>query len=296
MDDPTTSGVTEGFDLMFYNARWYDPSLGRFAQADTIVPGGVQGLDRYAYVNNSPINYIDPSGHRPCDDEFECSQRPFTNRLITPAEEKRGELMRYMNDEILNKNHDVKQSLDPLDAMLMVVEKAAGIYGDDWEGFLDITTWIFTGYYGSGSEAMWEAHEAGENFDGFFTEAGDADFHPDFQDRSNQVRHFWAAFSTAANPNGDNLLGVPMASVGNFIHDVGEDWIMKPHTTVMDYQLSLVGIDIAKQVGSTITNPAGLSPIFANRLGTSGPGYILESNGPVYINNPITNMWFTPRE
>ena len=43
------------FGLYFYNARWYDSSLGRFAQADSIVPGGVQGLDRYAYVNNSPI-------------------------------------------------------------------------------------------------------------------------------------------------------------------------------------------------------------------------------------------------
>jgi RHS repeat-associated protein len=26
------------FGLMFYNARWYDPALGRFAQADTYVP------------------------------------------------------------------------------------------------------------------------------------------------------------------------------------------------------------------------------------------------------------------
>ena len=34
------------------------------AQADTIVPGGVQGLDRYAYVNNSPVMYTDPSGHQ----------------------------------------------------------------------------------------------------------------------------------------------------------------------------------------------------------------------------------------
>ncbi|MDW8332492.1 MAG: RHS repeat-associated core domain-containing protein [Cyclobacteriaceae bacterium] len=62
------------FGLMYYNARWlrsvpeaqrkgYDPGLGRFTQADTIVPGGVQGLDRYAYVNNSPLNYIDPTGH-----------------------------------------------------------------------------------------------------------------------------------------------------------------------------------------------------------------------------------------
>jgi len=30
----------------------------------------VQGLDRYAYVNNSPLNYVDPSGHEPgaCQD------------------------------------------------------------------------------------------------------------------------------------------------------------------------------------------------------------------------------------
>ena len=32
-------------------------------QADSMVPDGVQGLDRYAYVNNSPIKYTDPSGH-----------------------------------------------------------------------------------------------------------------------------------------------------------------------------------------------------------------------------------------
>ena len=27
MDDPTTTGVAEGFGLMFYNARWYDLPL-----------------------------------------------------------------------------------------------------------------------------------------------------------------------------------------------------------------------------------------------------------------------------
>jgi len=51
---------------MFYNARYYDSSLGRFASPDTIIPEqsqGVQAWDRYAYVNNSPIGNIDPSGH-----------------------------------------------------------------------------------------------------------------------------------------------------------------------------------------------------------------------------------------
>lgn len=51
------------FGLYFYNARWYDSSLGRFAQADTIIPGGVQGYDRYAAMNNNPIKYTDPTGH-----------------------------------------------------------------------------------------------------------------------------------------------------------------------------------------------------------------------------------------
>ena len=54
---------TGDFGLMYYNARWYDSQLGRFAQADTVIPNGVQGYDRYAYVNNSPSNLTDPSGH-----------------------------------------------------------------------------------------------------------------------------------------------------------------------------------------------------------------------------------------
>jgi hypothetical protein len=51
---------------MYYGARWYDVSLGRFAQADMVVPSGVQGYDRYAFVYNNPLKYIDPSGHNPC--------------------------------------------------------------------------------------------------------------------------------------------------------------------------------------------------------------------------------------
>ncbi|MBI5823371.1 MAG: RHS repeat-associated core domain-containing protein [Chloroflexi bacterium] len=61
MDDPSTP-ASEGFGLMHYGARMYDPALGRFTSADTIVPGGVQGYDRYAYVNNNPIRYNDPTG------------------------------------------------------------------------------------------------------------------------------------------------------------------------------------------------------------------------------------------
>jgi RHS repeat-associated protein len=46
--------------LYFYQARWYDPALGRFAQADTVVPvasQGTQAFDRYAYVNSNPLRW-----------------------------------------------------------------------------------------------------------------------------------------------------------------------------------------------------------------------------------------------
>ena len=68
-----TGQMREG-DIYYYGARWYDPAIGRFMQADTIVPLQVQGtqaFDRYAYVNNNPLRYTDPSGHyyQECGDD-----------------------------------------------------------------------------------------------------------------------------------------------------------------------------------------------------------------------------------
>ncbi len=53
--------------LYYYNARYYDPELGRFIQADTIIPdlSNPQSYNRYAYVLNNPLRYTDPDGHGP---------------------------------------------------------------------------------------------------------------------------------------------------------------------------------------------------------------------------------------
>jgi RHS repeat-associated protein len=42
----------------YYNARWYDPTLGRFITED---PARDQN-NWYAYVKNNPLRYIDPTG------------------------------------------------------------------------------------------------------------------------------------------------------------------------------------------------------------------------------------------
>ena len=60
---------TDSFGLMYYGARWLDVSMGRFAQADSIIPSGVQGMDRFAYSNNNPVRYTDPTGHKPASDD-----------------------------------------------------------------------------------------------------------------------------------------------------------------------------------------------------------------------------------
>ncbi|HEV8191246.1 MAG TPA: RHS repeat-associated core domain-containing protein [Ktedonobacterales bacterium] len=62
---PTTKGFTgqradtavSGLD--YYGARYYDPSLGQFTSADSVL----DRLNRYSYVGGNPETSTDPSGH-----------------------------------------------------------------------------------------------------------------------------------------------------------------------------------------------------------------------------------------
>ncbi|WP_447079027.1 RHS repeat domain-containing protein [Shewanella algae] len=57
----------EGIDnlnLIHMNGRIYDPTIGRFLQADPHIqaPTNTQSYNRYSYVLNNPMSYSDPSG------------------------------------------------------------------------------------------------------------------------------------------------------------------------------------------------------------------------------------------
>jgi RHS repeat-associated protein len=65
-------------NMLWFGSRWYDPALGRFNQPDSIVPlemQGVQAWNRYAFVNNNPIRFTDPTGHEICDEFGFCFEK-----------------------------------------------------------------------------------------------------------------------------------------------------------------------------------------------------------------------------
>jgi RHS repeat-associated protein len=55
----------EHADIINMNGRIYDPTLGRFLQADPYIqaPMNSQNYNRYSYVLNNPLSYTDPSGY-----------------------------------------------------------------------------------------------------------------------------------------------------------------------------------------------------------------------------------------
>ena len=62
----TGQRIESTIGLYDYGARFYDPLLGRFVSADSVVPepGNPQALNRFSYVLNNPLRYVDPTGHQ----------------------------------------------------------------------------------------------------------------------------------------------------------------------------------------------------------------------------------------
>ena len=61
--------MLDNVGLVHMNGRVYEPATGRMLSADPfVVPMlGSQGFNRYAYVGNQPLTYVDPSGFNPID-------------------------------------------------------------------------------------------------------------------------------------------------------------------------------------------------------------------------------------
>jgi len=78
---------TNDLGLIYMNARYYLPEVGRFISADSIVPdpSNPQSYNRYTYALNSPINLTDPTGHRECSPQEEGYCRPLNRPPKVPG-------------------------------------------------------------------------------------------------------------------------------------------------------------------------------------------------------------------
>ncbi|MCL4835903.1 MAG: hypothetical protein KJZ86_25920, partial [Caldilineaceae bacterium] len=64
-DRTFTGQKQDGTGLIYYNARYYDSSLGTFLSPDTLVPDARRVVDynRFLYVRGNPLSLNDPTGH-----------------------------------------------------------------------------------------------------------------------------------------------------------------------------------------------------------------------------------------
>ena len=80
---PTQNVDNEGFTghiadaasgLVYMQARYYDPLIGRFLSSDPVgfATGGPAYFNRYAYTANDPVNMVDPTGMASCPVNTDC--------------------------------------------------------------------------------------------------------------------------------------------------------------------------------------------------------------------------------
>ncbi len=258
---PTDYGYTgqmkEG-DIYFYNARWYDPQLGRFMQADTFVPTvqGTQGFDRYAYINNNPVNGTDPSGHwrTPGNINLMMTDGPGFDRFRAFISEVEQAVNEYSG------NND-------LEGMATVLDITAYYY-PNYDEFFNMANRVFLGI---GPDARKNSLYNGRFNIKYEIVAtfSDTKFHEDYRDGGNQPHHLWAYI---ANSEG---LGSATALGANLFHEVlqsfGEDFTGQG-ASWQDYRLSIDGIELGSTIKRENFDASTIGNLVRKRFGPSGGG------------------------
>src|SRR5207302_3743612 len=73
--------------LIYLRARYYDPTTGRFLQADPAAPDltDTQSLNQYSYARNNPLRYTDPTGQTPTGDPITDLNIGLFNNVYLPV-------------------------------------------------------------------------------------------------------------------------------------------------------------------------------------------------------------------
>ena len=218
-----------GEGLAYYNARWYDPQLGRFISADTLIPDhkNPQALNRYAYTYNNPIHLVDPTGHEPCSTGAWGDCFPGSKASTNPYRgERRRAIVRH--GKALKGN----KSLTSLEKFARLTEYAARFYGDrgrytpqDYDNYMHDLSFAITGWNRTtwvGTQQVAKVPKAPkEQWLGFDTFSSFSGWRPAYNDydpaqgviQNNQMFHAW--FYTYVTYYNGSII----ADLGNRVHE-----------------------------------------------------------------------------
>ncbi|WP_319561731.1 RHS repeat-associated core domain-containing protein [Marispirochaeta sp.] len=129
----TGKGYDDEVGLYYFNARWYDPELGRFISEDP----AQDGVNWYVYVSNNPLKFVDPTGLDPHQNGRKPHEQPDVERQGDPDDD--GD-----NDNGGSGNNTTGQTPTP------EPEKKSA-----WEAFKD----FFGGFFGGDDEEEKEQKE-----------------------------------------------------------------------------------------------------------------------------------------
>lgn len=246
------------------------------------MPGQYNPLayDRYQYVFNNPLSNTDPSGHIACEQlgTESCDENgAYTNKDILPARDNSSFV--YSVAEYYAKRID-DVNVTSLDAMVAIIEIAAGVYGDDWSGMLDSLSNAFLGVatHGPGTLELAVVATKIDGCAGVGRNArdcpeekyrfGDSGFHEDYRDNDNQIYHVWGYIADTANPY--NSLGGGFSLFESLFANVFHEYVQSElnidegwGTSWQDYVLSEQGM----YIGSLITVGTSLGILKTSDLG-----------------------------
>jgi RHS repeat-associated protein len=212
--------------LIYMQARWYLPSIGRFASADTIIPNPTnpQSYNRFSYAYNNPVNLVDPSGHcaggttnNPFNDageiiHFDCTFDDFESLSIAVRLRWIQQMMSQgMGGKLANWFNNIAgiiqsyQDFDLAHSGSWLSNVNAGILQGIQDGY---ALWSGTAYYSS-------LNPGGEAWKVFFTEQNK--FEPNETDL---IRLWGVAEETSTN------FGVGMATYKNILPNITETWFL----------------------------------------------------------------------